>query len=82
MSIKVTLGEVKTQEVKPFPKLMIVHVDPYKGRIVLFTREKTGTLVRCSVSQTDYMKVGTIIDGGWVMEAFTDYNEPITLQNA
>lgn len=82
MSINVTLGEVKTQEIKPFPKLMIVDNNPFEGRIVLFTREKTGMLVRCSECQSEYMKLGTYLEDGWAMQAFTDYNEPITLQNA
>ena len=75
--ITVTLGEAKPQE-KPFPKLMISALSPNtKDDLVLFLSEKCG--VKLSGSG------GTIIgeySKDWWMEYFTDYNEPITIQNA
>lgn len=77
MAIKVTFGEVKPQEEKPFPKLMISN----DGDIFYMVRERYGLPL-------------TNADGlGWTYElddfanfdsnhrTFTDYNEPITLQN-
>lgn len=73
--INVTLGEVKTQEEKPFPKLMI---NLYKNVIVLMSERKCGTVV---YSTTKAYEIG-YYSTDWFMDNFTDYNEPITLQNA
>ena len=77
--IKVTVGEQKTQEVKPFPKLMIATKMclPDKGIIVLFSSECVGVVL---YTPNDYRNVGYTSDS-FAMECFTDYNEPITLQN-
>lgn len=75
MSINVTLGEVKTQEVKPFPKLM----KSADGLIVLFTKAITGTVIYAPTSNTEPLGHHSTT---WNPDAFTDYNEPITLQNA
>lgn len=79
--INVTVGEQKTQSEKPFPKLMICKED---GIIIL---------VRCKVTRDEYEvcyingdKAGLTSkkfllyskDG----RKFTDFNKPITLQNA
>ena len=67
--INVTLGEVKTQEEKPFPKLMISD----SGIIVYFTSNRCGIALNDELL-TDYSEE-------WNMQFFTDYNEPVTLQN-
>jgi hypothetical protein len=75
--INVTLGEVKTQKEKPFPKLMIGDV----GTVIMVLQEpnkagrsKVFNLTNCRLSN-DF----AVFDGS---EKFTDYNQPITLQNA
>ena len=73
--IKVTVGEQKTQSEKPFPKLMI---NLTNDRIVLMSEYKCGIVV---YEKKSYWGVGTK-STSWAMEDFTDYNEPITLQNA
>lgn len=73
--IKVTVDEQKTQSEKPFPKLMkCIDGDPL---IILFENPKVGMAIRDGI----HWKVGCYSDS-WAMEEFTDYNEPITLQNA
>ena len=72
--IKVTVGEQKTQSEKPFPKLMngknheliVLMIKPYEGIV----------LKGSCFYEIGYNSVT------WDMESFTDYNEPITLQNA
>lgn len=78
MAINVTLGEAKTQEQeKDFPKFMIVseNVDN-KGMIVLFKSKGVGTVIKGGKS----WRIGEYCDA-FFMKHFTDYNEPITLQN-
>ncbi len=78
--IKVTIGEKPQEEVKPFPKLMVVTSGgQYIGRVVLFKEERKGFVVK--PSSADYMDTLHFSEN-WNMEFFTDYNEPITLQNA
>lgn len=73
--INVTLGEAKTQKEKSFPKLMISD----KGTIVLFHKPEYGFVVKPgSLSNNEF----TDYPEGWKMKCFTDYNEPITIQNA
>jgi hypothetical protein len=75
MAIKVTLGATEnTQQEKPFPKLM-------KGSdqlIVFFYAHEKGTVIQDPVDPD--WEVGEY-DDNWVMSDFTDYNEPITIQN-
>lgn len=73
--INVTLGEAKTQKEKSFPKLMISD----RETIVLFHKPEYGFVIKPGVSTNN-----TITDSpeGWKMDLFTDYNEPITIQNA
>jgi hypothetical protein len=75
MAIKVTLGATEnTQQEKPFPKLM-------KGSdelIVFFYVYEKGTVIQDPL-EPDFV-VGEY-DDNWDMSAFTDYNEPITIQN-
>lgn len=74
--INVTVGEQKTQSEKPFPKLMKSEVS---GAIVYFTKKSYGLVI---VESNDTGGTfGSQVDG-WYMSNFTDYNEPITLQNA
>lgn len=77
--IKVTVGEQKTQSNKPFPKLMIATEIgiPDKGIIVLFSSERNGVVV---YTPNDYREVGYMSDS-FLMKFFSDYNEPVTLQN-
>lgn len=77
--IKVTVGEQKTQSEKPFPKLMI-------------NRELNSVILAIGISGI-FIK-GTLLSAGssvdefgeyfdkWSALKFTDFNEPITLQNA
>ena len=69
---------VKTPEVKqgpkPFPKLMISNVDK---TIVLFTNPSYGTIIWAPHE----IEIGHT-SSGFSPNAFTDYNEPITIQNA
>jgi len=72
--INVTLGEVKPQTEKPFPKLM----SDSKGHIYYFTMEKIGV----PLNDPDYpSEISHSNLKSWGMQFFTDYNEPITLQN-
>lgn len=74
--IKVTLSEKPQQESKPFPKLMIATNDK-RTNIVLFEKYGVGVLVK---GENEIVKNGQSYSN-WLMDAFTDYNEPITLQN-
>lgn len=80
MAINVTLSEVKTQESKPFPKLMIANhkSGASEGMIVLFEMSEIGTVI---FSVHHSQKVGEY-SKDFYMPAFTDYNSPITLQNS
>ena len=73
--INVTLGEVKTQETKPYPKLMKPSLS---NNIWLMVNEKHGTLVY--KGEDAAFSIGEYhFDFGNHME---DYNGSITLQNA
>lgn len=73
--IKVTLGEVKTQEEKGFPKLMKTK----DGYIVYFIKYGKGVcFAKPNISGNT---IGEYTES-WNMNGFTDYNEPITIQNA
>lgn len=63
------------QKPKPFPKLMKSTI----GNIVLFTGPYFGTLI--VPSHTIGKEIGYYHES-WDTEVFTDYNEPITIQNA
>ena len=79
--IKVTLGAEAPKTEKPFPKLMIASkdVNANKGLIVLFQSEGCGVVV-CE-TKFSTKKIGYYSEY-FAMEKFTDYNEPITIQNA
>jgi hypothetical protein len=74
MSVKVTTQQQTEQKEKPFPKIMI---SKSTGNIILFEKNKAGT---CIVSKELNIQIGSYSDT-WTMSNFTDYNEPITLQN-
>lgn len=72
--IKVTLqNEEKKADAKPFPKLMITE----GGKIVLFFEPRIG--VALAMTGANWSGIDYFTE--WVMEKFTDYNEPITIQN-
>ena len=74
MAINVTLGEVKPKEEKPFPKLM----KSKNGRIVFFLEDEYG--VQLNITDNNDSDLPHY-SSNWDMGNFTDYNEPITLQN-
>jgi hypothetical protein len=74
MAIKVTLGATEnTQQEKPFPKLMV----STKSNIIVFMLSKG---VGVSLSAKAPYEFGYYTDE-WASDNFTDYNEPITIQN-
>ena len=71
MAIKISVGEQKPKNEKLFPKLMISDT----GRIVFMISDRVGfQLNNASTDEPHFYRA-------WAMEDFTDYNEPITLQN-
>lgn len=72
--IKVTLGgEPNKNKAKEFPKLMISD----GGTVVRFSKEGGGVAI-----MVDYKPVDNWYESyDWNMKVFTDYNEPITIQN-
>lgn len=79
MAIKVTVGEHKTQNEKPFPKLMI-NEDRDIIIEVLQAPDKYGF---CHVIHRKGRSAGVYTKDFQLNGAmkFIDYNEPITLQN-
>lgn len=75
--IKVTLGEAKPQTEKLFPKLM---KSTETGNIVLFHSPEKGVVVSLGVYKGNPYSIGEY-SSSLNMMIFTDYNEPITLQN-
>jgi hypothetical protein len=73
--IKVTIGESKPQE-KSFPKLMITTDNT---RIVFFVSNRRGVQIN---GEKAFFDKFVHYSDNWAMELFTDYNEPITIQNA
>lgn len=77
--VKVTFDETKTQEQqkpKPFPKLMVLTEGVHKGTVVYFSKPNHGVLIKGSGQYQDEELYYT---NTWVMNFFTDYNEPITI---
>jgi hypothetical protein len=72
--IKVTIGESKTQE-KPFPKLM-----QNKNGCIRLVFEDLSSLILVSVEGDNFFYYNHKND--YDLSKFTDYNEPITIQNA
>ena len=76
MAINVIVGEQKTQKEKLFPKLMECIIGQNKGMIVFFYESGHGTVITKGVNY----KPGRHLTV-WHMPSFTDFNDPITLQN-
>ena len=76
--INVTIGESKPQE-KPFPKLMISN----DGKsIVFFFNPNFGFPIKDGDNLFANATYEYNAAGLWNLHLFTDYNEPITIQNA
>ncbi len=71
MAIKL-VGEPKSKKTIQYPKIMI---SKGRGNVVLFISEKEGICL----SDGGY-KFGTY-STGWNIGEFTEYNEPVTIQN-
>lgn len=76
--IEVTIK--KTEEVKPFPKIMIANKDAGadNGILVLFESANTGVVIKTvtgSSKQIGYYSI-SFLDA-----CFTDFNDPVTLKN-
>lgn len=71
--IQVTIGESKTQAPKKFPKLMI-HND---GTITRFESNAVGVHIYSPLRNCVLWEKCN----GIFMAGYTDYNEPITIQN-
>ena len=74
MAVNVTIGESKPQEEKPFPKLMRAYKN---GLIVFFIDKGLGFVLN---SPDNSREVGYYSEA-FFMENYTDFNEPLTLQN-
>lgn len=87
MAFKVTIGESKTQEVKPFPKLMTYKYPNNGAKILLLMKDsKNGVVLEkleegININMDALGNFWTIISDDSNIGVFTDYNEPITLQN-
>lgn len=75
--IKVTLGKVKTQKEKPYPKLMT----DTDGVIYYFIRKDYG-LPLYKWDEEKWEEFSTLEATSWKGINMRDYNEPITIQNA
>jgi hypothetical protein len=76
MAIKVTLGEVKTQEKKQFPKLM----KPQTSDVIWLMLSPTKGICILGDENNPLFQTGNVHEG--MGRYMIDYNEPITLQNA
>lgn len=74
MAIEVKVGELKTQEEMPFPKLMMSTID---NKVYLFLKPTIGVPLDC---KGDFTTASEWAED-WNMEHFIDHNEPITLRN-
>jgi hypothetical protein len=74
MAVNVTIGESKPQEEKPFPKIMMSYTN---GLTVFFIDKGCGFVLN---NPDNSREVGYYSET-FFMENFTDFNEPLTLQN-
>jgi len=74
MSVKVTTQRDAVQKEKPFPKLMI---GKDLDLIIFFIKNEKGVIMW---AKPTHCKI-SLYREDWDMDKFTDYNEPITLQN-
>ena len=73
--INVTVGEQKPQSKKPFPKLMkCIRSESIK---LVFSNGDSLQVTSVFGDEFKYYK-----RGNWNLSLYTDFNEPITLQNA
>jgi hypothetical protein len=80
--VKVTLGEQPAKSEKPFPKLMIADHGEDGYTIIFAEGNDTKNISgQCLFSTYKPERIGEI-SRDWKASAFTDYNEPITIQNA
>lgn len=77
--IKVTLDDQPKQDEKPFPKLMVLGGSTSSGTIVLFQKPNCGIVVH---GMGHYNEQTGYFTRDWYMPHFTDYNGPVTIQNA
>lgn len=79
MAIKVTTPEkLQEKDVKPFPKLMVSD----EGDVFYMVREKYG-LPLMDKNHTNWaFHLDDFADFSGNQRTFTDYNDPITIQNA
>lgn len=83
MAINVTLGEFKSKHETSFPKLM-KYTDNELMFVILVTKliddiNAEGVVV---YSTNHSLRPVGQTTPTWAIERFTDYNEPITIQNA
>jgi hypothetical protein len=80
--VKVTLGEQPAQNEKPFPKLMISKTDESELVVILAVMKRgediEGQVLHSTIERHHVGKISS----KWNAGKFTDYNEPITIQNA
>lgn len=84
--VTVTVGEQKPQSEKPFPKLMICKDEQGSTIVFMLTKNGVGNLVTSTHESWDDRNERPQdcyeTKNNWIISKFTDYNEPITLQNA
>lgn len=78
MAVKVTIGESKTQNEKPFPKLM---VNRYGCIRLVYECGSSVILKSAQNAEGSWFESRINAPSDWDISDFTDYNEPITLQN-
>ena len=78
--IKLTIGESTTQEKKPFPKLMIREKE---GKVcIILASEKVKDTIYGICLKSDFLGDQMYeYSMAWNAMIFTDFNEPITIQN-
>ena len=74
MAVTVIVKQVEVVKEKGFPKMMISD----RGMIVLFSENKKGMMMDAGKDPNHHTFKHLEY---WNMEAFSDYNEPITIQN-
>jgi hypothetical protein len=79
MAIKVTIGESKTQEEKPFPKLMMYNGDNYTT--IVHFNSKCDKGIQVYSDNKDNKELQMKETDNWNIHLFNDYEGSITLQN-
>ena len=85
MAIKVTIGESKTQDEKPFPKFMKDQYDKIVFAIGENNDSEESNHYRVIyIKGFEFSDIGKFCEEFYLFDStnpFFDYNEPITLQN-